>query len=199
MVCDGAPKEVIDEYKRLLAIEQQQNQPEEGKIVEKPQEPGCWKLQYSLNNKILEYGDRQAEIIDFGIFDENGDLVTIYNRNNTYTIKIKVLFHVKIQNPIYAITFKDMSGLEVAGTNTMQENIDTGIVEAGRTVVVSFRQRFPFQNYPLFLSLGCTKFDARGELCVLHRLYDILCVQTLGGKITNGFFDIDSKVSIAQQ
>ncbi|BFK88479.1 ABC transporter ATP-binding protein [Pseudoflavonifractor gallinarum] len=200
MVCDGAPKEVIDEYKQILAVEKQQNQPHpEEAMPEEKRESICWKTQYALNEKILEYGDRQAEITDFGIFDESGNLATIYNRNSVYTIKMKVLFHAEIQNPIYAITFKDMSGLEVAGTNTMQENVDTGTVKPGQTVTVSFRQKFPFQNYPLFLSLGCTKFDGQGELRVLHRLYDVLCIQTLGAKITNGFFDIDSKVRIAQQ
>ena len=107
MVCDGAPKEVIDEYKQILAVEKQQNQPHpEEAMPEEERESVCWKTQYALNEKILEYGDRQAEITDFGIFDESGNLATIYNRNSVYTIKMKVLFHAEIQNPIYAITFK---------------------------------------------------------------------------------------------
>ena len=112
---------------------------------------------------------------------------------------MKVRFLERVSNPIFAITYKEMMGLEVAGTNTMQEGINTGSYEAGDWVTVSFQAKFPFQNQPFFLSLGCTRFNQQGDLEVSHRLYDVLCVETIGAKVTNGFFDMDTKVQIVRQ
>lgn len=198
MICDGSPKMVIDQYKQILAA----GEAAKNDIPQVPEDvikDTKWKQAYCLNENALEYGSREAEIIDFGIFDQDGHISGTYSRNAEYTIRMKVLFHKTIEAPVFAITFKDMAGLEVAGTNTMQESIDTGIGVPGEVVIVSFTAKFPFQNQPYFLSFGCTHFNRDGELEVLHRLYDILCVQTIGTKITNGFFDIDANVTIVRK
>lgn len=196
MICDDTPREVIDQYKQILSDDNLQEVEQADQIIEPSTN---WKSCYKLNDKILEYGNRQAEIIDFGIFSATGQLVTLYHRNEEYKIRIKVRFHQTVHNPIFAITFKDMSGLEVAGTNTLQERIETNVIEGGNIVVIQFQQKFPFQNYPLFLSLGCTCFNMQGELQILHRMYDVLCIQTVGAKTTNGFFDLDCKIDFIHE
>lgn len=201
ILCDDTPKVAIDKYKKLLAETKKTDSDEFGAVArpkEQQTESIEWKHSYELNEKELEYGDHRAEIIDFGIFDQNGNLATNYQRNEIYDVKMKIKFHEAVEDPIFAITFKDYAGLEIAGTNTMQESVDTGIYNTGDVVTVSFRVKFQFQNQPFFLSLGCTHFDSQGKLEVLHRLYDILCVQTYGAKVTNGFFDIDTKVTITK-
>ena len=199
MISDEPPRDAIDRYKKILAESNSDSDSplQDAATQVTPSNPDvCWKSAYQLNEKDLTYGDHRAEILDFGIFDQNNSLATTFERNAFYTIKMRIHFNQKVTNPIFAITFKDFAGLEIAGTNTIQENIETGTFEKGATTVVHFYTKFPFQNHPLFLSLGCTCFDAHGELQVLHRLYDILCIQTYGAKITNGFFDMDAKVSI---
>ena len=196
VICDDTPRETIDRYKQILS----DNIQKDISSTQKVNAPlSNWKSYYKINEKFLEYGSREAEIIDFGIFADDGSLSTTYIRNEEYTIKMKIRFNSTIKNPIFAISFKDMSGLEVAGTNTMQEEIENDTIEAGKIICVSFKQKFPFQNYPLFLSLGCTYFDFNGDLQVLHRIYDIICIQTIGEKITNGFFDINCQVNIAYE
>ena len=195
LICDTTTKEAIDIYKELLVhssgttVDLNIAEPEDDQKT-------CWRASYKLNVKTLEYGNKDAEIVDFGIFDADGNLTGTYFRNEEYIVKLKIYFHQTITDPIFAITFKDFMGLEIAGTNTMQENIETGTYHAGETVTISFRFRFPFQNQPFFLSLGCTRFNTLGDLEVMHRLYDVLSIQTIGAKVTNGFFDIDAKVTV---
>lgn len=195
LICDTTTKEAIDCYKELLVNASAEN------VDMNCSETAAistvsWKSNYRLNEKTLEYGDKTAEIVDFGVFDANGKITSTYFRNEEYEIRMKVVFREPADSPIFAITFKDFMGLEIAGTNTMQENIETGTFRPGETATVSFRARFPFQNQPFFLSFGCTKFNQLGDLEVMHRLYDVLCVQTVGSKVTNGFFDMDAKVKI---
>lgn len=198
MVCDTTTKEAIDHYKELLVNAAPENVDMNVSGLEEGTQT-CWKANYRLNEKTLEYGNKAAEIVDFGVFDASGNLTSTYFRNEVYEVRLRIQFHEAVDSPIFAITFKDFMGLEIAGTNTMQEGIETGGFRPNETAIVSFRAKFPFQNQPFFLSLGCTKFNAMGDLEVLHRLYDVLCVQTVGSKITNGFFDIDAKVNIIRQ
>lgn len=198
LICDTTTKEAVDIYKKLLVntAEEPEKEAVGGLRVNKTT---VWKLQYKANENLLEYGDKSAEIVDYGIFDAEGNLVTAYYRNEVYSVRMKVRFLERVSNPIFAITYKEIMGLEVAGTNTMQEGIETGDYEAGESVTVSFQAKFPFQNQPFFVSLGCTKFNQQGDLEVAHRLYDVLCVETIGAKVTNGFFDMDTKVQIVRQ
>ena len=198
MVCDTTTKEAIDRYKELLVNAAPENVDMNANGLEDGMQT-CWKTNYRLNEKTLEYGTKAAEIVDFGVFDATGKLTSTYFRNEVYEVRLKIQFHETVDSPIFAITFKDFMGLEIAGTNTVQESIETGRFHPNETAIVSFCAKFPFQNQPFFLSLGCTKFNSMGELEVLHRLYDVLCVQTVGSKVTNGFFDIDAKVNIRRK
>ncbi len=195
ILCDDIPKKVIDEYKKVL-VNNDKSSNSNQVVSNKFEEQKDWKSYYITNVNFLEYGNQEAEIIDFGIFDNDGNIVSTYYKNQEYEIRMKVFFKSTVDSPIFAISFKDMSGLEVAGTNTMQEGIETNVIESGQIVIVKFKHKFSFQNYPLFLSFGCSRFSSNGSLEVLHRIYDILHIKTVGGKITNGFFDLNCEVNI---
>lgn len=197
LICDTTTKEAIEVYKKILTKATEKKISEQiSETLTEIDTSTQWNINYTKNEKCLDYGDKKAEIIDFGIFDSRGKLTTNFYRNEFYEIRSKVRFHETLNDPIFSITFKDLMGLEVAGTNTMLEKIETGRIEAGETVVASFRLKFPFQNQAYFLSLGTTRFNALGELEVSHRLYDIICVETVGPKATNGFFDVDADVKV---
>lgn len=197
MICDTTTKEAVDIYKKLLVNTTEDAAPS-AEVAPQVSETAEWKLNYKKNNDMLEYGDKSAEIVDYGIFDANGKIATTYYRNEVYSVRMKVKFLQNISHPVFAITYKEIMGLEVAGTNTMQEGIETGEYQAGDIVTVSFRAKFPFQNQPFFVSLGCTRFNHLGELEVAHRLYDVLCVETVGSKVTNGLFDMDTTIQIVK-
>lgn len=198
MICDTTTKEAVDVYKKILVNVAEEPVDEYEKVISCSKEKTAWKENYKLNDEIIEYGDNSAEIVDFGVFDQKGNIATTYYRNEIYTVRMRVKFYKEINDPIFAITYKDIMGLEIAGTNTMQEEIITGNYQNGDDVTVSFQAKFPFQNQNFYISLGCTKFNQLGELEVAHRLYDVLCVQTVGAKVTNGFFDMDTTVTIVR-
>ena len=60
---------------------------------------------------------------------------------------------------------------------------------------MTFEQKMLLQNGQYLLLLGCTGYED-GELVVFNRLYDICCIQVVSEKITNGYFDVDTKVEI---
>ena len=144
---------------------------------------------------MIEYGTKSAEIVDYGLFDEDGQPSVKLRSDETAIIKFVVRFNAEITDPIFAFTIKDLKGNELAGTNTWFQNVDTGHYMKGDLVVVTFTQKLNLQSGSYTLSLGCTGFDG-DELTVYHRLYDVIAFETTMFKRIVGIFDIDSHIQI---
>ena len=126
----GSPKAMVDMYKQLLVhqnpIRQQENaaspaQAEGKKTGDASQDNSSWKQNLSLNPNMLEYGNMQAEIIDFAVIDETGKITSIIEKGTAFDVRVKVHFNNRIQDPIVAFQFKNIQGTEICGTNTMYE------------------------------------------------------------------------------
>ncbi len=195
---EGPTKEMVDLYKRILVgqdeTETQETEPDSKTQVRAQAEKGTWMDYMLLNPNCEDYGDGRAKIVSFGIFDHENRISNTIDKMKPFTIKMKVHFYETIQNPIFAFSIKDLKGNELAGTNTIIEQTDTGTVRAGETVEVSFTQKMVLQGGQHLLSLGCTGYE-KDELVVYHRLYDVCCIQVLSKKTTVGFCDLDSVVT----
>ena len=192
---EGNPKKVIDTYKKILGNQfdkEIKNEKEKEKNVESKI---SWKSKMNLNSNKLEYGNKDAEIIDFGILDENNILTNTVNKNESFRIKMKVKFNKKIQEPIFAFTIKDIKGNEITGTNTMIEEVYFKNPESNDVVEVEFEQIMNLQGGEYLLSLGCTGFKD-GDFTVYHRLYDVCSISVVSSKDSVGFYDMNSKVTV---
>ena len=192
---EGNPKKVIDTYKKILVNQfdkEIKNEKEKEKNVESKV---LWKSKMNLNSNKLEYGNKDAEIIDFGILDENNIFTNTVNKNESFKIKMKVRFNKKIQEPIFAFTIKDIKGNEITGTNTMIEEVYFKNPERNDVVEVEFEQIMNLQGGEYLLSLGCTGFKD-GDFTVYHRLYDVCSISVVSSKDSVGFYDMNSKVIV---
>lgn len=196
-LAEGKPKDMIDLYKKVMAESKMEDIPkkENGHAAI---EGVAWKESMILNPDKQEYGDKKAEIIDFGIFDATGKITNTVSKFEECVLKLKVQFHEDVLNPIFAFTIRDLKGTDLTGTNSLIEGLEPGLIEAGTILTVSFRQKLPFQKGQYLLQLGCTGYNG-DELEVHHRLYDICCIQVLSKKVTVGYFDLNSIVSCNEE
>ncbi len=202
MVAEGSPKDVVDLYKKMLSKQVDQDGQETEPAVEpvaadteKKIIDTVWREEMYCNPERIEYGNKYAEIIDFGIFDEKGHLTNTISKGTRAEIRIKVRFHRDLEDPIFAFTIKNKLGIDLTGTNTMIEECGPGRVEAGSVYTASFSQRIMLQGGEYLLSLGCTGFG-NAELQVYHRLYDICNFVVVTSKNTVGYYDMDSTVTV---
>ena len=144
---------------------------------------------------MIDYGNKDAEVIDYGIFDETGETATIINNDQEVVLKSKIKFNTDVENPIFTMTLKDFKGLDICGTNTLIEQVVTGSFKKGDVVIARFVQKFPVTPGKYTLSFSCTKFNQKGELEVLNRKYDALLIEILSNKTCVGLFRLDSDVS----
>lgn len=195
---EGAPKEMINLYKRVLLNQTVSGQ--DGKVLQENEEQGStetklWKSHYKINPGVDEYGTGEAEIIDFAIIDEHGSYTNCIEKGTSFAIKSKVLFNQEIQNPIFTLTFKNIQGTAVTGTNTMYEKVDVGTVHPGEVYVATFEQNMDMQGGDYLLSISCTGY-ADGNFKAYHRLYDVCGITVVSDKNTVGFYDMNSQVSV---
>jgi len=191
---EGEPKEVIDLYKKVL-VNQLDDFSESDFIDKLTKEGKTWSSLLTINPNKLEYGSKLAEIIDFCIIDNSGNITNNLFKNKSFTIKMKVVFNERIQEPIFAFTIKDLQGTEITGTNTMVEKINTEIVKPGEIREISFTQQMDLQGREYLLSLGCTGYR-EGDFTVYHRLYDVCNITVIADKNSVGIYDMNSEVTI---
>ena len=198
-LAEGNPKDMVNMYKKLLVhqLDEETLEDVSGKsaIGEKSENGKAWKNNFEINPTITDYGEKQAEIVDFAIVDQYGAYSSIIEKGSVYQVKAKIHFHETVKNPIFTITIKNKQGTDITGTNTMFERIETGTVSAGEERIVTYEQKMNLQGGDYLLSLGCTGYVG-DNFVVYHRLYDLVSFNVLSDKNTVGFFDMDSHITV---
>lgn len=198
-LAEGNPKDMVNMYKKLLVhqLDEETLEDVSGKsaIGEKSEDESAWKNNFEVNPTVTDYGEKQAEIVDFAIIDQYGAYSSIIEKGSVYKVKAKIYFHETVKNPIFTITIKNKQGTDITGTNTMFERIETGTVGAGEDRIVTYEQQMNLQGGDYLLSLGCTGYVG-DNFVVYHRLYDLVSFNVLSDKNTVGFFDMNSNITV---
>ena len=154
---------------------------------------GLMRDKLTINPSKTEYGNGKAELYDFGLFDERGNLTNLLLKGEYFEIRERIHFYDTIQAPIFTYTIKDKKGADLTGTNTMFEGADIRPVKDGDEYEVCFRQKMTLQGGEYLISMSCTGFE-QGEHTVYHRLYDIANITVISNKNTVGVYDMESEV-----
>lgn len=209
-IAEGEPGKMVDLYKKILANQMDDLNEEleaadnglndfsgDKAIAERSRAAagGMMKDKLTINPNRTEYGDKRAEIIDFGLLDERGNITNLLLKGERFTIKERIHFHGEIETPIFTYTIKDKRGADLTGTNTMFESSDVKSVKKGDEYVVEFTQKMTLQGGEYLLSMSCTGFE-NGEHVVYHRLYDIVNITVISNKNTVGVYDMEPDVSL---
>lgn len=215
-IFDGSVKDGVEKYKKIIVgLDETKNDdiqdteetdeeilkqnPYQKKTSKTTKLGETWKEKCNENPDLIDYGNGKAEVIDYGVFDENENLTSMIENDRDVILKSKIRFNENIQDPVFTMTLKDFKGLEIGGTNTLIEGIATGKFEKGDVVTVTFKQRLNVAPGKYTLSFSCTHFNSKGDLEVLNRKYDALLVEVLSMKNTVGLMRIDSKIKIEKQ
>ena len=200
---DGTVKDGVNRYKKIIVglssedIEREEKIKEEIESVSaKIDDSEIWKDKFNQNPNIIEYGNKDADVIDYGIFDLDGNPINVVDNADTVILKSKVKFNKTVKDPIFTMTVKDFNGNDIAGTNSQIEKIMTGEFKKGDVVVAEFKQKLPIAVGKYTLSFSCTRFNLNGELEVLSRKYDALLIEVITTKNTVGVVRLDSDIKV---
>lgn len=215
-LAEGGAKEMVNLYRRVLVNQYDDADLEEGaenaeagqdgqltdgtagENVSKKEHAGggrAMKDSLNLNPKVLEYGSKLGEIVDFAIRDDTGMITNVIEKGKEFSVQMAVRFQADVNDPIFAFTLKDLKGTEITGTNTMYEHTPVKPQKAGDVREITFKQIMPLEAGEYMLCLGCTGYKD-GDFTVFHRLYDVCNLTVITDKKAVGYFDMFSKVSV---
>lgn len=196
---DGSVKDGVNRYKKII-VGIDPDEDKKAKVIKRKQDNDnqeeCWKNKLNQNPNMIEYGTNEAEVIDYGSFDGEGNLVSTFDNSDTITFKSKVKFYTQVKDPIFTLTIKDFHGKDVAGTNTNIEKVITGTFEEGDIAVAEFTQKLPIAPGKYTVSFSCTRYNLQGDLEALSRKYDALLIEMITTKNTVGLVRLDSEISV---
>ena len=198
-IYDGDVKTGVEKYKKIIVglnpddVDTGEENTEEITFNNDNED---WKSKFVQNPNITDYGDRRAEVIDYGMFDLQGRPINTFDNGETVILKSKIKFNQDVSDPIFTVTLKDFHGNDIAGTNTEIEKVLTGSYKKGDTVICEFKQKIPVAAGKYTLSFSCTKYNLNGELEVLNRKYDALLIEVITTKNTVGIIRLDSSIKV---
>ncbi len=201
---EGSPKEMIDAYKRVLVGQYEvPGEGGHGRLADRAeaentdgQTPGADGAPNAcVNPDAQEYGTKQAEIVDYYVTDERGVRAMAILKGARFTLHMRVRFHDHVPAPIFALSIKNVLGIEITGTNTMIEKAYLESGEPGQVKDITFTQKMTLQGGEYLLSLGVTGYNG-DTFEVYHRLYDVMDVTVVSDKDTVGYYDMESEVTV---
>ena len=203
---EGSPKEMIDDFKRVLVGQYElPEQKSEQSLLNDAEVQEAVHTKAAVqkraregnaeNTKTLEYGTREAEIEEIYIVDDRGVRTNAILKGMEFGIYMKVRFHQDLPAPIFAFSIKTAKWTEITGTNTLFEKAFLESVSAGSEKLVSFTQKMSLQGGEYLISFGVTGYNGN-EFQVYHRLYDALDITVISDKNTVGYYDMNSKVAV---
>ena len=205
IIIDSGTKICVEKYKKIIVGLNPDEVKEDEKINNEankmPEEnlmkdTEVWKDKFVQNPNITDYGDKRAEVIDYGMFDQAGMPTNAFDNADVVTLKSKIKFNTDVTDPIFTVTVKDFHGNDIAGTNTEIEKVLTGSFKKGDIAVCEFKQKIPVAAGKYTLSFSCTKYNLNGNLEVLNRKYDALLIEAITTKNTVGVIRLDSNIKV---
>jgi len=202
-IFDGGTKDGVELYKKLITgmLFKEEKKEEE---IEKPEELDetddsiVWKNNFNINPETIVYGNEEAKIYDYGIFNSKGEFDSVINNDEEVTVKLKAEFYSEVDTPTFSMTIKDFNGNEICGTNTNMEKIYTGKCKKGERYICEFKQKFMLAPGKYTLSLSCSKFDVNGEVIPINRNYDVIIFEVISDKQLVGKYRLDTKVKVTK-
>ena len=194
---EGSPREMIDIYKQVLVgqYELPSGDKKANLAADEDIRKAAAEKADGKNPQALEYGTKEAEIVEYYMTDGAGLRTSAILKGDPFTLHMKVRVNKDLQAPIFALSIKNIKGVEITGTNTMVEKSFLESVKAGEVLEITFTQKVRLQGGEYLLSLGVTGYEG-DSFTVYHRLYDILNLTVISDHDTVGYFDMESDVKV---
>ena len=196
---EGSARDMVDRFKKVMVHQDEEldNHVTEPQTLPESTQGKRWKDSLTINPNIQVYGNGMADIIDFACIDSEGKINTAIFKDSDFTIKMKVHFNETVERPIFALTFKDLKGTDITGTNTMFSHVDVPVCTAGKEVEITFKQNMNLVGGTYLVSFGCTGY-IDDEFVVYQRQYDAFNITVISYKNVVGFYDMNNEITVEE-
>lgn len=141
-------------------------------------EPSDWFDANMPKTMDTSYGNGAAQIIDYGLYNQQGDKVNILLMEQRYSWRYRVKFHQDAHDVEFGMLLKTIDGVDVAAISSKREHVRIDYIPALTIVEVSFSIKLHITPGTYFLNAGVA-INKAGELIYLHRRVDLCMIRVL--------------------
>ncbi|HVW08249.1 MAG TPA: ABC transporter ATP-binding protein [Bryobacteraceae bacterium] len=123
MQAEGEPKHVIDQYIGVV-LERQ-------KAFDKQDQRAALTASF-------RHGDGSSEVVEASLLNSYGRHCAVVESGETVTVRIRAVFRERRAQPMVGILIRNRIGMDVYGTNTRIEQVESGVFEAGEEMEIDF-------------------------------------------------------------
>ncbi len=199
LLMQGAPKDVIGHYHRLLFAPKEKQAAIRKEILTAPNAPQ--KAITASKNMIPEsrqvLGRGGAEILAPCVVDHRGKKINILTPHKKYAVRFAVKFTRAFEEVRFNFRITNTSGVLVAGHNTANEDKRFARVKAGSRYEVSFPFTCALMPETYFVTVACSAV-IEGERMPVTRINDALMfkVHRLAEASDIGIVDLSASVKV---
>lgn len=151
-----------------------------------------------ISDKEYSYGGELGRIETVTITDAEDQPRLAFLTGSRIRVRLACRAMQTVEDPIYALTLKDVRGQEIYGTNTYFQNQTPPTVAAGHRVEVLFEVQLNVQPGVYFISLGWVRL-VNGDVQVIHRRYDVLRFEMLPRDKSFGLAWCPATITVEEQ
>jgi len=144
-----------------------------------------------LSGQEFRYGGDFGSIVSISVLDLAGQPRTWFKSGESVTVRMMVESRERLQEPIYALTIKKVSGVEIYGTNTLFSGQQAPPVGTGEQREVDFIFDLNLVTCDFFLSFGFTHFFGE-NLAVIQLRYDAIKISVQSADRSFGIANLSS-------
>ena len=142
----------------------------------------------------FSYGGDLGRIQEIAILDRDGQARTWFTTCEPVTARMVVVAREDFSEPIFALTIKNVAGVEIYGTNTLYGQQPAAPITPGAEREINFSFDLNLMPGHYFLSVGFTHFVGN-ELVVIHRRYDAIKFEVHGTDRAFGIANLQAKIT----
>ncbi len=200
----GTPDRIVSEYMAMVANrelrERRKAEASPPAASALPSEVGGEGLTGSTETTIpnvdVRFGNRQAEILGIGIYDDQGRRTNSAGGGETVLIRISVLFQEDVQRPNIGFLMKNRLGLYLTGTNTLMEGYGIPPQMKGGVCTAEFRLRLPLLssgNYSFTLAIADGTLE---DYAICDWIENAFVLEVFSPKLVHGLLRLSCKVDV---
>jgi hypothetical protein len=140
------------------------------------------------------YGGELGQIESVTMLDATGQPRTWFATCDPVVVRMNVEAREDFPEPIFALTIKNITGVEIYGTNTLFSRQPAAALRAGERREVEFSFNLSLLPGHYFISVGFTHFVGE-KLVVVHRRYDTIKFEVHGVDGVFGIANLQAKIT----
>ena len=172
----GSPKDVIDRYIGMVLERQKSDR-------EKSQRSSSLRSSF-------RHGDGSSEVLDVQLLDEEGRSSLVFLSGQMVEIRIRTRYHRRTAKPMVGVLIRTRIGIDVYGTNTTVDKFDTGTIEPGQEVEITFRFRCNLTPQQYTLTVATQNPDGSSH----DWLDDVLAFDVVSERQAAGLVDLRAQI-----